>query len=396
MRLAYFDCFSGASGDMIVGALLDAGLDMDALRAALAGLKLPGCTISAEQVRRAGLAATKFNVQLTAPQPPRRLSGILQLIDAANLPARAAERAKAIFLRLGQAEAKVHALPLEEVHFHEVGAADSIIDVVGAAAGMELLGIEEVHCSPLPVGSGVIKTEHGLLPVPAPATAELLKGAALAAWEAPEPAGELTTPTGAAVLTALARDYGGPPAMELAGVGYGAGAREHPTVPNLLRVLIGSAAEPGWVDTVVELSANLDDCTGEVLGATMEKLLQAACLDAWCAPIYMKKSRPAWTLSALCLPRDADAVERMIFAETTTLGVRRRTCRRSKLARRHVTVETAYGPIRVKVGLAGTERTELTATPEFADCAAAGAAHGVPLKEVMAAAMTAFRQAGKT
>jgi len=356
MKVAYFDCFAGAAGDMIVAALLDAGLDLEALRAALATLDLGGYEVSAEPVRRGGLAATRFNVAVeSGAQPHRHLADIQRIINAGDLPGRSAERALAVFARLASAEAKVHGVGVEEVHFHEVGAVDSIVDVVGAAIGLELLGVERVFCSPIPAGSGTVETAHGTLPVPAPATAALLVGAPVA--EAPGgAAGELTTPTGAAVLTTLA------------------------------------AGDAGEVDAAVELSANLDDCTGEVLGAAIGKLLAGGALDAWAAPVVMKKSRPAWMLSALCEVADAARMEEVFFTETTTLGVRRRTVARRKLARRHETVETPYGAIRVKVAaLAGRN---LTASPEFAEAAAAAEAHGVAVKEVLAAAVEAHRRKG--
>lgn len=396
MKIAYFDCFSGAAGDMIVGALLDAGLEFPLLEAQLAKLNLPGYSLSAEKVRRAGLAGTKFNVAVAGePQRHRNLADILALIDAAGLSPRATALARAIFQRLGAAEAKVHGIPVEQVHFHEVGAVDSIVDIVAAAVGIDLLGIERAYCSAIPAGSGAIGTAHGVLPVPAPATAELLAGALVALADASAtPVGELTTPTAAAVLTTLCGGYGTAPTMTVQAVGCGAGTRERAEMPNLLRVLIGQADEEGSADTVVELSVNLDDCTGQVLGATIEKLLAGGCLDAWCAPIYMKKSRPAWMLSALCPPADVERIEKLLFAETTTLGVRRRTCARSKLLRRHVTVSTPYGPIRVKVA-ATVGGAETTATPEFADCAAAAEAHGAPVKEVIAAAAAEYRKAAE-
>ncbi len=389
MTLAYFDCFSGASGDMIVGALLDAGLSLQALKGELARLKLGGYEVSAEKVRRAGLAGTKFTVSVdSGEQPHRCLGDIVAIIESAGLAGRPTGLARAIFTRLAEAEAKVHGLTVEQVHFHEVGAVDSIVDVVAAAVGIELLGIEKVFCSPVPLGRGTVATAHGRLPVPAPATTELLRGALTAEPPVPGLAGELTTPTGAAVLTTLAEGFGPVPAMKLEATGYGAGSRESEAMPNLLRVLIGQADPLGAADAVVELSANLDDCTGEVLGATVEKLLAAGCVDAWAAPIYMKKSRPAWMLSALCLPADIERIEQLIFAETTTLGVRRRALARSKLSRRHETVQTPYGAIRVKVASAGGR--ELTASPEFADCLAAAEAHGAPVRQVIAAAAQAY------
>jgi len=391
MKVAYFDCFNGAAGDMIVGALLDAGLDFDALRADLATLPLSGVTVSAETVRRGGMAGTKFHVTVDqADQPARHLADILAMIDAAVLPDPAGANARAIFERLAAAEAKVHGVAIEAVHFHEVGAADSIVDIVASAVGLARLGIGKVLCSPIPTGRGTVRTAHGLLPVPAPATAELLRGAEVAEPTDADVAGELTTPTGAAVLTTLAEGYGPVPAMAVEAIGYGAGTRDAGPLPNLLRVVVGRVGD-GAVDTVVELAANLDDCTGEILGAAIEALLSAGALDAWATPITMKKSRPAWTLSALCRPADAARAEEIFFAETPTLGVRRRTCGRRTLARRHVTVGTPYGRIRVKVAGPGGAGVALTASPEFADCAAAAEAHGAAVRTVIDAAMDAYR-----
>ncbi|MDY6913870.1 MAG: nickel pincer cofactor biosynthesis protein LarC [Planctomycetota bacterium] len=390
--LSYFDCFSGAGGDMIVGALLDAGCDIELLRSGLAGLKLPGFEIDAEKVQRGGLAGMQFRVNVsTGRQPRRNLDDILSLIAAADLPPRAADRAGRIFTRLAEAEAKVHNIAVNEVHFHEVGAVDSIVDIVAACLSLEILAVDRVVCSPIPIGSGTVPSGHGTLPLPSPATAELLIGARTACSDL---AGERTTPTAAAVLTVLSESYGPPPAMDLAAVGYGAGTRDEPDVPNLLRVLIGSQTADGTADNLVELSANVDDCTGEVIGAALEKLLSAGCADAWATPIFMKKSRPAWTVSVLCAECDVPAAERILYAETTTFGIRRRPCARSKLTRRHETVETAYGPIRIKTGLRGEEI--MTASPEFSDCLRAAEAHHAAVKEVIAAARAVYLQGTKT
>lgn len=393
MKLLYFDCFSGAAGDMIVAALLDAGLDFEVLEANLASLKLPGWAASSEKVRRGALTGTKFTVTASeSSQPKRNLDDILSIIGSAALPGRAAETAAAIFQRLARAEAKVHGMEPNQVHFHEIGAIDSIIDIVAAAVGIELLGIAEVHCSAIPTGRGTIDSQHGTLPVPAPATAELLKGVRTIAPASQGQIGEMTTPTAAAVLATLASSFGPIPDMAIQAVGYGAGTREESrpgAPPNLLRVFIGDSDDDSQVDSMVELSANLDDCTGEVIGVTIDKLLQAGCADAWAAPIYMKKSRPAWTLSALCSAGNVSRAEEIIFAETTTFGIRRRACARSKLARRHVTVETPYGPIRVKIG--SRDGNVITASPEFADCSSAAEAHGVPVTETIAAASRAYR-----
>ncbi len=387
MALVYFDCFAGAGGDMIVAALIDAGADAEKISTELAKLGANGYEIRTEKVHRNGIAATKFTVEVTGENPPRRhLSEILELIDTAEIAPRARKRAKDIFIRLGQAEAKVHDIDISEVHFHEVGAIDSIIDIVGACLALELLDIDEIICSPIPVGSGTIDCAHGSLPAPSPATAELLRGVNIVHGEL---AGEVTTPTAAAILTTLADNIGAVPEMNVDCVGYGAGTREDGKIPNLLRVLIGKGEQDGSVDTVVELSANIDDCNGEIIGATIDKLLSAGCLDAWATPAFMKKSRPAFTLSVLCLPGDVEAVERIIFSETSTFGIRRRTCHRSKLSRHWETLETAYGPIRIKVGTLGKET--LTASPEFEDCLKAAQTHHVSAREVVEAAKSAYR-----
>jgi len=391
MKLAYFDCFAGAGGDMIVGALLDAGADPEALRAELGRLKISGYTVRTEPVNRAGLGGTRFNVELgSEEQPTRHLSDIQEIIEHACLGPRVRDRAVRIFTRLAEAEAKVHRTSVQEVHFHEVGAIDSIVDVVAACVAMELLDIERVYCSAIRLGSGSVNCSHGLIPLPAPATLELVRGARTIAAEAE---GEATTPTAAAVLTTLAESYGPPPAMELLAVGYGAGSRDNSKtsgLPNLLRVFIGRAEEAETLDSVVELSANIDDCTGEIIGAAIDKLLEAGCLDAWACPVFMKKSRPAWTLSALCNLCDVGRAERIIFAETTTFGIRRHLCERSKLCRDYETVETPFGPIRMKIGRRGGQI--LTAAPEFADSQAAAEAHHVPIKEVFAAAGEIYRK----
>lgn len=388
MALAYFDCFAGAAGDMIVGALIDAGADFEVVKSSLAKMKLPDCSVRAEKVRRGGITGTLFRVDTgRTDHSHRSLGEILTMIRGAGLAARTADRAERVFQRLGLAEAKVHDVLVEQVHFHEVGAIDSIADVVSACAAMESLDIDRVVCSAIPVGGGTVVCDHGVLPVPAPATVELLVGAKVAPSETPA---ELTTPTGAAVLTTLSESYGPLPAMTVDAVGYGAGTRTGGELPNLLRLVVGTPDETGTADTVVELSANLDDCTGEVIGATIAKLLAAGCLDAWATPAVMKKNRPGWVLSALCSLGDVRKIERIIFTETTTFGVRRCTSARSKLRRGFETVETPYGPVRVKIGRC--EDKVVTASPEFDDCLRAAEAHHVPVKEVMLAAESIYRQ----
>ena len=395
MAVAYFDCFAGAAGDMIVASLLDAGASLDALREEIAKLPVGEVGIVAEPVRRRGLAALSFQVHEPAHNHKhghghkhRRLGDILEMIDRAGLAERAADRARRIFRRLAEAEAKVHGTGIEEVHFHEVGAVDSIVDIVSACVAMELLGVEKVLSGPIALGSGTITCAHGELPAPAPATAQLVVGVAV---HSPGIDGEATTPTGAAILTTLAESYGPAPSMTVSAVGCGAGTRETGELPNVLRVFIGELADDADLDSVVELSANLDDCSGEVIGAAIARLLSAGCLDAWASPVVMKKSRPGWLLSALCATGDVAEAERIVFAETTTFGIRRRLCRRAKLRRRHKTVETPYGPVRVKIGCRGEQ--QITAAPEFEDCRRAAEAHGVAVREVLAEAETAYRRA---
>jgi len=391
MTTAYFDCFGGAAGDMILGALLDAGLPLASLRASLEPLGLTGYALSAEKARRGSVAGTNFQVKLEAHPAGhghgRHLGDIFALLDQADLPERADSRARKIFRRLAEAEAHVHGIDVEAVHFHEVGAVDSIVDIAGTVIGLEHLGVDRVLCSPVPLGSGSVTCAHGVMPVPAPATAELMKDGAIAPSDFPA---ELCTPTAAAILTTLAEAFTTLPAMTVRAIGYGAGDRDDPGRLNLLRVFLGEEGEAAGADTVVELAANIDDSPGQLLGAVTEMLLAAGALDAWTAPITMKRSRPAVQVGVLCREADAERLETILLSETTTIGVRRHTCRRRCLDRRHVTVETPYGPIRVKVS--GDGQREYSATAEFEDCIRAAERHHVPIKEVQLAAMEQYRR----
>ena len=408
---------------MIVGALLDAGVRLEDLRAQLRKLDLPGYTLTMERVTRGGLAGIKFNVNLDENAPAaeagpaheredhnhehehehehehpaepaghqhghRNLQDIFHLLDHAKLAERIDRRARMIFRRLGEAEARAHGVSIDQVHFHEVGAVDSIVDIIGAVIALELLGVETIHCSPIPLGTGTVRSEHVLLPLPAPATAGLMLEGVIAPSDFPK---ELCTPTGAAILTTLAESFCPLPAMALKAIGYGAGGRDDTGRVNMLRVFLGQAGPDTQADTVVELAANIDDTPGQVLGAVIEMLLAAGALDAWTAPIAMKKSRPAVQVGVLCNPGDVDKLEEILFRQTTTIGIRRHTCSRTKLARRYVTVETPYGPVRVKVSFAGG--SEYSATPEFDDCLQAGLTHHVPIKEVQLAAIELYRRA---
>ncbi len=387
MRIAYFDCFSGASGDMILASLIDAGAPIEALRERLTGIRLSGYRIDAEKVRKQGFAATQFGVQIepVADKTHRHLKHVREIIEGGSLAVSVKDRAMRIFARLAEAEAAAHGTTIDRVHFHEVGAVDAIVDIVGACIAMDLLGIDEIRCSAIPTGHGTIRCEHGVLPVPAPGTAVLLKGVPLADCEE---CGELTTPTGAAILTTLAGGYGPLPAMRVEAIGYGAGRREGQTRPNLLRVLIGQAVSCAEADEAIVLEANLDDSTPETVGYVVEKLLAAGALDAFCTPIYMKKNRPAVMISVVAEPDRQQALEAILFAETTTFGVRSGRVTRRKLARSHVEAETAYGRIRLKVGR--RDGKVVTVAPEYEDCRAAAERTGAPLREIMAAAMRAM------
>ncbi len=389
MKIAYFDCFSGAAGDMILAALISAGLSVDELRADLAKLKLDGFRLEVEQIKKQGFAATKVDVHATEQQGHRHLHHITKIIDGSELSHAVKDRARRIFTRLAEAEAKVHGSTIEKVHFHEVGAVDAIVDIVGASIAMERMGIERIVCSPIPTGSGTVKCDHGIMPVPAPATAELLVGIPIAPCD--EQA-ELCTPTGAAILTTLADSFGPLPAMQTTTIGYGAGTREGKTRPNVIRVFLGEATGPSGLleDEIIVLEANLDDASGQQIGHAFEALFAAGALDVITVPIHMKKNRPGVMLCVLATPENAAACEAAMFAQTPTFGVRRFGCSRRKLDRRIETVQTRFGDIRVKLGMRGG--VVCVVSPEFEDCAAAARAHGVTLHEAAFEAESAWRR----
>ncbi len=395
MRCIYFDCFSGAAGDMILAALVDAGCPIEVLRDTVARLGLEGVSLETERVKRHGIAALRARVEIgdQARRHHRHLPQILEMIAGAELPGWVSERATLIFRRLAEAEAVVHGTTVERIHFHEVGAADAIVDIVGACAGLHALEVAHVLCSPIPVGSGTLTCEHGVMPVPAPATAELLRGVPLAACDEP---GELTTPTGAAILTTLATDFTAPPPITIDRVGYGAGTREGDTRANILRVILGipAADDACEQDVVTVLEAQVDDATGQALAFALEQVFEAGALDAFIVPIIMKKGRPGQLLTVLCRQADVAVLESAIFAHTPTLGVRRRESRRTKLSRRRVAVETPYGTVHVKVACRGEDTTK--AWPEYEDCAAQARAHGVTLSEVQQTALAAWRRLDKS
>jgi pyridinium-3,5-bisthiocarboxylic acid mononucleotide nickel chelatase len=381
-RTLYLDCFAGASGDMLVGAMLDSGLDFELLRSALLKLGVEGYELSLGRVDRSGISAAKFDVHL-AGEPHshehhhnhehshghrrqshhRSLSEIKRIISSSNLSELVKQRAQAIFQRIGEAEAKIHNVQIETVHFHEVGAIDSIVDIVGACVAFDALKIERIISSPLHVGSGTFQCAHGTYPVPGPATAELLKGVPIYSKDVE---GELVTPTGAAIISTLAEGYGPMPMMKIENIGYGAGTRDYPKFPNALRAIIGELEEDAdrTSGAVTVIEANIDDLNAQVFGYLMEKALSAGALDIFYTPVQMKKNRPGVLLTLLCNPPDRERMCDLIFRETTTLGVRYRNEQREILTREFVTVETEYGPIRVKVSRARDGRV-MNASPEF-------------------------------
>jgi uncharacterized protein (TIGR00299 family) protein len=366
---------------MLVGALADAGADTQAITGAIHSMNT-GAAVSFEKVKRRGIAATKFHVVVEETHKHRHLPHILRLIDSADMPARAKRNAAAVFQRLGEAEAMVHNVPVEKVHFHEVGAADSIADIVGSCVGLELLGVETVVSSPVNVGSGTVETEHGVLPVPAPATAALLEGKPVYARG---PAMELTTPTGAAVAAALAQSFGVMPPIRICRSGYGAGTRDFAEHANVLRVILG---EPSGADEAVAVSvieANIDDLNPQVLAYAAERLLERGALDVTMQPIVMKKGRPGTLLRVIARQEDRDALANVIFAETSTFGLRLYPAERRVQARSWTEVDTAYGKVRVKVSGEGSY------APEYEDCRRLALEAGVPLKQILAAATYAYQ-----
>lgn len=380
MRICYLDAFSGISGDMSVGALLDAGADSRALFDALDSLGT-GARFELEKTKRRGISASKFRVHAVETKSHRHLPHIVKILEASSLSASAKQKAIAVFQRLGAAEAEVHGVPIEKVHFHEVGAVDSICDIAGACAAFDLLGVEEIVCAPINVGSGTVNTEHGVLPVPAPATALLLKDRPIYSRG---PQMELTTPTGAAIATALASGFGAMPPLKISSIGYGAGDKDFAEHANVLRAIIGERTGASEATTITVIESNIDDSTPEVLGYAMERLLNAGALDVTLSPVLMKKNRPATQLTVLASPGDREELARIIFEETSTLGLRMFSAERRVQHRRYVDVELGYGRVRMKIGDAGGY------APEYDDCRNLAAMTGKALKSVIADANLAY------
>lgn len=382
-RTAWFDAFAGLAGDMTVAALVHAGAPIDGILMELASLGIPGWSARVEPAVRGPYAGTRFVVDVEAGQPYRSWATIRKLLKGSALHPRVRERSLRVFEGLAHAESRVHGTPVDRVHFHEVGGVDSIVDIVGACAALEFLEIDTVVATPLPMGQGTVNTEHGLLPIPVPAVVEVLVG-----WPVvPSPfPGELVTPTGAALVAGLATP-GSLPALRVEAVGYGAGTRDPGTHANVLRVVIGEGGA-GSEAVVVELRAQVDDLPGEAVPPLVEALLAAGAVDAFVTPVAMKKGRPGLLVTALCPPDRRPAVGDALLRHGGTLGYRYETLAREVLARRHVTVTTAYGDIRVKLG--EREGAALVTAPEYADCAAAALAAGVPVARVYGAALAAY------
>jgi pyridinium-3,5-bisthiocarboxylic acid mononucleotide nickel chelatase len=410
-RILYLDCFSGIAGDMVLGALLDAGLPFDELKAALGSLAIDGYDITAERVLRAGVSATKFRVHdhstgavqhstdaaehpAATPQhskgaahshPHRHLKSIYGLIDRSGLSADGRARAKELFQRLGEAEAAIHQMPLEKVHLHEVGALDSIIDIVGAVFALEWVGAERIVCSPLNVGGGTVQSAHGLFPVPAPATLRLLRDAPVYSGAIQR---ELVTPTGALLATSYASAFGPMPQMTVETVGYGAGDRDEPGTPNVLRVVIGRAADRPEGDRVVVIECEIDDMNPQIFGVVMDRLYAAGALEVFYIPVQMKKNRPGTLLTVVAAPDKRPALADVIFRETTTIGLRHYEVDRECLRRELISIDTPLGAIRFKV--AWRDGRVVNAVPEFEDCARIAAAGNLSVKEVQAIAVQAY------
>jgi uncharacterized protein (TIGR00299 family) protein len=396
VKTIYFDCFSGAAGDMILGALLDAGLPLDELKHALGSLGVAGWDVSAEKVVKTGITATKFRVHehavVTAgPAPPggghthHHLAGIKNRIDQSALSEAGKQRAKVLFDRLAEAEASIHSMPVEKVHLHEVGALDSIVDIIGSVFALEWFAADRIVVSPLNVGAGTVQTAHGLYPVPAPATLRLVGDAPIYAGAV---SAELLTPTGALVLTDYASAYGPMPPMRVQQIGYGAGDREFESTPNVLRVVIGETSAPASSMRVCVIECEIDDMNPQIFGTLMDQLYEAGALDVFYAAVHMKKNRPGTLMTIVARPADREALVNLVFRESTTIGVRFTEMERECLERETVTVATPLGDVRFKV--ARRDGRVRNAQPEYDDLVRLAREHARPIKDVQALAAKAW------
>ena len=388
MRIAYLECATGISGDMTLAALLDAGVDQSQLEHAIASLRLPGVHLEVTEVMQSCFRAKSITVKHPPQHAHRHWDDIVRILEQADaLTGRQRQTAMEIFRAIAEAEAHVHGTSIETIHFHEVGAVDSIVDIVGVAVGFDLLGVDRIVCSPVPTGHGHVRIDHGVCPIPTPGTAELLRGIPLCdvAIEA-----ELTTPTGAAIVRALVDQFGRRPAMTIDRIGYGAGTMEFPNRANMLRLFVGTASSEAGHDEVCLLETNLDDVSAEVIGHAKQRLLNAGALDVYTVPIQMKKDRPGTMLCVICRPGEEASSAEILFGETGTLGVRRQIIQRSIRARQTHTVVTDFGPIVGKVAWKSDGTAEFS--PEFEDCARLAREQHRPLREIYRAALTAFDQ----
>jgi len=388
VKIAYFDCFAGAGGDMIVAAMLDAGIDQNRLKEQLATIGLENMKINIFETKRAGIKAIKFEPQATKEHQHCHLQKIIEIINSSKITDNAKKTAISIFNRLAQAEAKVHNKSIDQIHFHEVGAVDSIVDIVAASVGLDLLGAEKIYCSTISVGGGTVECAHGRMPVPAPATAELIKSLPVSAG--PKQV-ELLTPTAAAILATVVDEFCNLPELEIESIGYGAGSRDFEDFPNVLRLFIGrEAKQQANADTVCLLETNVDDVSGEMIGAVVEQLFDEGALDVFTTPIYMKRGRPGIKISVICRTGSDEHFAQVLFRQGITLGVRKQNVRRYKLGRDFKEVETEYGKIKIKVGLLDGEVVNFK--PEFADCLAAAKKHKVAVKDVCDATVSCFKK----
>ena len=383
MKIAYFDCFSGISGDMTVGALLDAGLKIETLEKELKKLGLSGYQLEVKKVVKKGISATQFKVKIKEEGVERRFKDILTILEKSKLDEEIKKGTKKIFFNIAQAESKIHQKDIDKIHFHEIGGLDSIIDITSAVIGIKTLGIEEIYSSALPMGKGFVKCSHGVIPVPAPATLELLKNIPTYSGGIES---EMITPTGAAIISTLAKSFGERPLMKIERIGYGAGEKEF-TIPNLLRVSIGEKIledenlKDGYVsDEAVLIETNIDDMNPEFYDYIMDQLFSQGALDVFLTPIQMKKNRPAHMLSIIVYEQNLKEILEVLFSESTTLGVRVREVKRLRLSQQNFMAETKYGKIKVKVGMFKGEIKNIA--PEYEDCKKIAKQHQIPLKEV--------------
>jgi len=388
VKIAYFDCFSGVSGDMILGALIDAGLDIRELESELGRLKISGYKIKAEKTARKGISGTKFSIDITEQNVSRKLKDIVEIVDQSDLDDDIKDLGKQTFVELATVEAKIHGKSIQEIHLHEVAGIDSMIDVIGSIIGIKKLGIEAIYSSRVHVGTGFLKCRHGVLPVPAPATLAILKGIPIYSRGI---AAELATPTGVCLLKTLSRSFGVMPAMKVEKVGYGAGSREL-EIPNLLRVYLGETDEDVYEeDEVILIETNIDDINPELLAYASEILLKQGVLDVFMTPIFMKKNRPGTMLSVLTTRDKLDEVLLTFFTEITTLGVRIHHLERKKLSREVISVKTRFGEIKVKIGKIGNQIKNIA--PEYESCRDIALKQNIPLKDVYHEAKEAARKA---